>query len=338
MRLAALCCGWALPAAAQGFTLDFALPATALGERRAELTSYRLPTGPFRQDGVPTDLTEGRLDQTAWRLDAPGLTTLQLLVPLRAQIAAAGWQTVFECETEACGGFDFRYGIDVLPEPEMHVDLGDFRFLSARRIGPGGDEVLSLLVSRSDEQGFVQMTLVGAAAVADLSASSKSPVALDDLAEAAAGPPPAAPPVAMAAAPELGQADPPAAPPADLASALAAGQPWPLEDLAFSFGVGRLQAGDYESLVQLAAWMVSHPEASVTLVGHTDSSGAVDANTALSLKRAEAVRAELAARFGIDPARIATKGAGPLSPRADNATQEGRIKNRRVEVVANPAR
>ena len=156
-----------------------ALPATALGERRADLTSYRLPTGPFSPEGVPAQLTEGNLDQTAWRLDAAGQSTLQIMVPLRDQIKAAGWNTLFECETAACGGFDFRYGIDVLPEPEMHVDLGDFRFLAATRAGKRGAEFLSLLVSRSADQGFVQMTLVGAEAAPDLTASTKSPLVPD---------------------------------------------------------------------------------------------------------------------------------------------------------------
>lgn len=329
LRLGLLFCAALLPVPAQAFTLEFPLPATPQGERRADLTSYRLPTGPFRQDQVPTELAEGNLDQTAWRLDAPGQTTLQILAPLRDQITAAGWQTVFECETEACGGFDFRYAIDVLPEPEMHVDLGDYRFLAARRDGGDGPEYLSLLVSRSADQGFVQMTLVGTEAAPDLSASTKSPEALDAGAEPAEGKPVA----------ELAASLPdPAATPDDLTAALDAGAPWPLDDLSFSFGVARLKAGDYASLQVLADWLAANPEATIALVGHTDSSGALAANTALSKKRAEAVKAELVTRFGIAEARIRADGVGPLSPRADNATQEGRIKNRRVEVISTPTR
>lgn len=342
-------CAVLSPLSAQAFSLEFPIPATPLGERRADLTSYRLPTGPFQQDGVPARLTEGNLDQTAWRLDAVGKTTLELLVPLRAQIAAAGWETLFACETQACGGFDFRYAIDVLPEPEMHVDLGDYRFLAARRDGPRGEEFLSLLVSRSADQGFVQMTLVGAEATPDLIASTKSPEdPLDgDVAAIAAQSGtqtiPQTVPLADLAAPD--SAMPVAetvaangAAPESLGAALSAGLPYALDDLVFAPGVARLSRGEYPSLGALAAWLQANPQATVTLVGHTDSRGGRAANTALSKKRAEAIRAELATRFGIDPARIAAEGAGPEFPRADNDTAEGREKNRWVEVVRTSTR
>ena len=334
-----------LPLSAQAFSLEFPIPATPLGERRADLTSYRLPTGPFQQDGVPARLTEGNLDQTAWRLDAAGKSTLELLVPLRAQIAAAGWETLFACETQACGGFDFRYAIDVLPEPEMHVDLGDYRFLAARRDGPRGEEFLSLLVSRSADQGFVQMTLVGAEATPDLSASTKSPEdPLDgDVAAIAAQTGTQTVPLADLQAPDTAalQAEQVAAngvDPESLGAVLSAGLPYALDDLVFASGVARLSRGEYPSLGALAAWLQANPQATVTLVGHTDSRGGRAANTALSKKRAEAIRAELAARFGVDPARIAAKGAGPEFPRADNDTAEGREKNRWVEVVRTSTR
>lgn len=332
-------CAGLTPVGVQAFSLEFPVPATALGERRADLTSYRLPTGPFRQDAVPTQLTEGNLDQTAWRLDAAGKSTLQILAPLRDQIAAAGWATLFECETEACGGFDFRYGIDVLPEPEMHVDLGDFRFIAARRDGTRGEEFLSLLVSRSADQGFVQMTLVGAEATPDLSASTKSPEADPEVADALPEDVAAAIAAQMPPTQSLPDAAQPAEqPPADLVAALDAGQPFALEDLVFPSGMARLGAGDFPSLGVLAEWMAAHPQASVALVGHTDTSGSLEANTALSKKRAEAIREVLIARFGIEPSRITAQGVGPLSPRASDDTAEGRKKNRRVEVVSTPTR
>lgn len=334
LRLALALCASVSPAVADAFALDFPLPATALGERRADLTSYRLPTGPFRQDGVPAQVTEGNLDQTAWRLDAAGQSTLQIMVPLRDQIKAAGWNTLFECETAACGGFDFRYGIDVLPEPEMHVDLGDFRFLAATRAGKRGAEFLSLLVSRSADQGFVQMTLVGAEAAPDLTASTKSPEEPFDADVAAAI---AAQSTQSAPTGQVAEALP-APPPADLPAALDAGLPFALEDLVFPSGMAELASGDYPSLATLADWLDAHPDAAIVLVGHSDSSGSLDANTALSRKRAEAIRTELTARFGIDPLRISADGIGPLSPRASNETEEGRTKNRRVEVVTTPTR
>jgi OOP family OmpA-OmpF porin len=69
----------------------------------------------------------------------------------------------------------------------------------------------------------------------------------------------------------------------------------------------------------------------VIAVGHTDATGKADYNQALSNKRAEAVKAYLVSK-GIESNRIYTEGKGLTQPVADNATKEGRAKNRRVEV------
>lgn len=305
---------WGMTAAlpAMAMVPDFGMTATQAGERREAVSSYAVPTGPWRAGAIPVVTAEGAVSQTAWKLDAPGKSTLELLQPLRDQAQAAGYETVFECEAQTCGGFDFRYGTDILPEPEMHVDLGDYRFLAARRDGADGAEWLTLVVSRSADTGFVQMTLVGAQpeVAPDLSVSTKSPS--DGAAPVESG--------AMAAAPVM---------------ALDAGKPLVLQGLDFPSGKAELVAGDHASLRDLADWLAAHPQAGVELVGHTDGSGNPDANTALSLARAEAVRAALVA-LGADPARIGTRGAGPSEPVADNDTPEGRAKNRRVEVILTP--
>ena len=134
-----------------GLTLE--LPAQVLAEQtRSEVPgSYALPTAVFDGRSVPARVVEGALDQRAYRLEAPGLTTLAILSPLRDQVKAAGFDLVFECEARRCGGFDFRFGTDVMPEPDMYVDLSDFRFLSAAR----GDEAVSLLVSRSSSSVYI---------------------------------------------------------------------------------------------------------------------------------------------------------------------------------------
>ncbi len=69
----------------------------------------------------------------------------------------------------------------------------------------------------------------------------------------------------------------------------------------------------------------------IIAVGHTDAIGADAYNQALSVRRAEAVKAYLVSK-GIEKNRVYTEGKGEKSPVADNKTAEGRAKNRRVEI------
>jgi outer membrane protein OmpA-like peptidoglycan-associated protein len=73
---------------------------------------------------------------------------------------------------------------------------------------------------------------------------------------------------------------------------------------------------------------------SIFVVGHTDATGALDHNLKLSRARAQAVVGALVGQYGIAAARLDPHGLGPLAPVASNATDEGRQKNRRVELVA----
>ena len=85
-------------------------------------------------------------------------------------------------------------------------------------------------------------------------------------------------------------------------------------------------------LDQVSALMRDNPALRLSIEGHTDSTGTPERNKALSLERAKAVAAALTAA-GIDAKRLATMGWGQEKPLADNGTEEGRAKNRRVELV-----
>jgi outer membrane protein OmpA-like peptidoglycan-associated protein len=308
--------GLALGAPALGLTLDLSAPILAEETRSEARGSHDLPTGPFAAGVLPTRTIEGRVTQRALQLDAPEVPTLAMFAPLRDQIIAAGYEVQFECQARACGGFDFRYAVDVMPEPDMHVDLGDFRFLSAIR----GEEAISILVSRSALTGYVQITQVAAAAEADIPASP--PVAAVD----------------MDALPDGGLAQGQILPDTEVGAALDERGSAVLGDLDFASGAAALTGADYPSLAAVAAWLQANPEGTIALVGHTDASGSLPANIALSERRAEAAAQLLIDRYGVDSARVVARGVGFLSPRATNQSEEGRQKNRRVEVVVTSTR
>ena len=304
-----LCAGWlflAGPVAA--LTLD--LPGEILTEEHRSVSpgSYALPIGPYDGNAVPSRQVEGAVDQRAFQLQAQGMTTLAILQPLRDQLLAAGFTLVFECEARLCGGYDFRYGIEVIPEPDMHVDMSDFRFVSAEKAG----ETVSLLVSRSAFAGYVQITRV-------------SPTGRPS--------PAATVPVDLDAAPARPAPDPVLPGNSDLVAELDAAGRAVLDDLVFASGSAALADGSYPSLAAVAAWLAANPAATIAVVGHTDASGSLAANIALSERRAETVAQVLIDRLGVDRSRIVAEGVGFLAPRATNQTVDGRQKNRRVEVV-----
>jgi outer membrane protein OmpA-like peptidoglycan-associated protein len=106
--------------------------------------------------------------------------------------------------------------------------------------------------------------------------------------------------------------------------------------ILFDVDKSDLKAAAKTNLNNLAASLVNNPQTNITIVGHTDSSGPLDHNMDLSVRRAESVRSYIIAN-NVNGNRLATKGLGPKEPIADNATADGKAQNRRVEIsiVAN---
>ena len=109
-------------------------------------------------------------------------------------------------------------------------------------------------------------------------------------------------------------------------------------DAGFATNSAVLNANMYPILQRLAQTLNQNPAATVSIVGHTDSTGTDAINNPLSQRRADAAKAYLVSQ-GVAGSRIATSGAGSTQPIASNATVDGRAQNRRVEIfVAEPAR
>lgn len=302
----------ALPMMSAAMQLDFPRNATLTGEKTVGHGSYHMPISTWDNGELPTIWAEGEITQQAWKISASGLTSLQILDPLKTQLSDAGFDLVFECETEFCGGFDFRFETEVMPEPLMHVDLGDFRFLAAQRMTEARPEYISLLVSRSQNAGFIQLIRVGEPSdSAELATSTKNPAMVTQ----AEGP-------ADVTLPDL-----------PLGRALDEKGHFILDDLQFETGSSDLGDGNFASLATLAGYLAANPTRTVALVGHTDATGALKVNIAVSKKRANSVMRRLISEYGTDKSQVIAEGNGFLSPRASNLTEGGRAQNRRVEVI-----
>ncbi|MCB4454908.1 OmpA family protein [Leisingera sp. McT4-56] len=259
---------------------------------------YQLPVGPETADKVPSQRFEGQISRRTWRVEKAG-TVLQILAPLREQLTGQGYEVLLDCAARDCGGFGFRFGIEVVPAPDMMVDISRYHFLSAAK----GEAAVSVLVSRAGGAAYVQVISVQ--------------------------PPEAAPAVVK---PAVQQPTDPERP-VELAKVLEVRGHAVLTDLVFDSGSTRLQDGSYASLRALAAFLAANPQYRLLLVGHTDTVGSQEQNVAISERRAQSVKERLAGAYGAEEARIDVAGAGYLAPIASNQIPEGREANRRVEAV-----
>ncbi len=106
-----------------------------------------------------------------------------------------------------------------------------------------------------------------------------------------------------------------------------------LEQVQFDFGKATIKKESDPLLDSVAEVLKEHPEIlKVEVQGHTDDKGAKALNAKLSQDRADAVRKALEKR-GIEGGRLVSKGYGPDKPIADNKTDDGRAKNRRVQFI-----
>jgi len=87
-----------------------------------------------------------------------------------------------------------------------------------------------------------------------------------------------------------------------------------------------------QTISQIVQMLKANPGLNISIEGHTDNMGNPKSNKTLSDERAKAVVSAIVAQ-GIDAKRLSALGHGQEKPVADNKTEEGRAKNRRVELV-----
>lgn len=304
MRAAALLLALAGPAAAE--VPDPGIPRGADRTARVERANarYALPVGPFGGEGPATLPLRGRVVwQASRREDGPG--TAAAIEGYRARLEAMGFEEVFACRGEACGGIDFRLGVELLPAPAMVMDTADFAQLSMARGGERAAHV-SVLVSRVLGALHVQTVTVVPGGEA----------------------------MALADSPPAGEA-PAIAMPGEIRALerrLRERGHVRVDGLDFETGGARIAGRSSATLDALARLLGAEDAPEVVIVGHSDNRGGLELNRELSRDRAEAVRAALVER-GVPASRLSAEGVGFLAPVASNETEAGRARNRRVELV-----
>lgn len=119
----------------------------------------------------------------------------------------------------------------------------------------------------------------------------------------------------------------------DMAKSIAATGKIALYGIYFDTNKSVVKPESKPTLDQIAALLKGQPMLKIGVVGYTDNVGGVAPNLTLSKRRVDAVTNALVEDYAIDAARLVPSGAGMGSPLATNDTEEGRAKNRRVELV-----
>ena len=104
-------------------------------------------------------------------------------------------------------------------------------------------------------------------------------------------------------------------------------------DIYFDSGKSEIKHESAEAFKNIAEYLNANKDKKYIIVGHTDNIGDFEANIKLSQQRAEAVKNELISKYGVSAEQLSSYGVGSTVPVSTNHTEEGRAKNRRVEIV-----
>ncbi|RII27159.1 MAG: hypothetical protein CXR31_07860 [Geobacter sp.] len=104
-------------------------------------------------------------------------------------------------------------------------------------------------------------------------------------------------------------------------------------DIEFDINKADIRPQYHDEVAKVGNFMKKYPTTTAVIEGYTDEVGSDDYNMQLSQRRAESVVKFLVESFGIDPSRLSAKGYGKTKPVADNSTDAGRQKNRRINAI-----
>ncbi len=255
---------------------------------------------------------EGRVTRLVYTAP-PERSTLEVLRNYEQELTRGGFQTLFTCGGTACssqsnGLTQLLYPLErsqTLKGQDLPLVLTmpqDARYIAAKRTTPQGATYASILVAKDTNPG-VPRTYNKAVVLLDVVETKEMDTGLVTV-------------DAAAMAKEIAQSGHVA-----------------LYGIYFDTNKADLKPESEPALKEIAKLLAQDAGLRLLVVGHTDSVGGYDANIALSNRRAAAVLQELTTKYGVAVERLRAVGVGMAAPVASNDTDEGRAKNRRVELV-----
>ena len=277
---------------------------TIIAQTRRDFDAYVVPLGPAdaseKKFKKQEDL-EGKVTKTLYQAPA-GSSPLAVYRSYETALRSAGFEILFSCTTRQCG-----------QEGSLQNTLGYGRKYLAALEGRSLDDTASYLLTARQAKGPTYVVVV-ASHHYGIPANVFYTVDVVEVKPLQTG---------LAAVNAQGLAD-------DLTRAGHA----PVYGILFDTDQALIRPESKPVLDEIAKLLRIQPTMRLHVVGHTDNAGTFAHNMALSKQRADAVVTTLTGEYQIAPARLVANGVGPLAPVASNASEDGRARNRRVELVA----
>jgi OOP family OmpA-OmpF porin len=267
-----------------------------LEHKVVEFDEFQLPMGPI----VDTDKftksqhLEGKV--TRFKYSMPeNRSSLEIERSYENALRRGGFEVLFTCSGKPCFGDKFHWGYTSGSWGTWCGNCAEpMKFLSAKLSRPSGDIYVSLVVVKDAYEGGTWLSVVEVKGMeAGLVKVDASAMAKDIA--------------------ETGHAS--------------------LYGIYFDSGKSVVRPESDPTLSEIAKLMASNPRLKLQVVGHTDNVGTFTDNLVLSKQRADAVLTALVQRYRVLAERLQAGGVGPMAPIATNKNEDGRGKNRRVELV-----
>jgi len=285
---------------------------TIIGYSHKKFDEYLLPAGKVIRDEKDafkyekSKTVEGEVTRILY-LASKDASVAEVFRNYERNLKRKGFETIYSCKSsgnEPCGSW--MAGMkNFQPELASHAYnfMGENRYISMVKRDPKGDEYVSLLVY---DYGFDYYTDRYRHPMAQLDVIRAEP--LDDSQ------------IQVLAAKAL-------------SGAIAETGHVALHGIYFDTDSAVLKPESKAALNEIGKLLGQEPGLKLFVVGHTDNTGAFAHNMDLSKRRAAAVAVALAKAYGVAQDRLSAHGVGQLAPVAPNTTEEGRARNRRVELV-----
>lgn len=272
----------------------------AYADYKLAIAAIKANGGKDKNPNAVTPL-EGKFTRIAYK--APeGRSALEVFRNYEQAIKAAGFETMFTCERDTCGGRNFSLAIAGDPLYSLFGDQqAEQRYVAARLKRPQGDAYAALyVVMHRAGGGPLKDRALALLEITEVKAMEERMTVVESSAM---------------------QRD------------IAASGRVAMHGILFDFDKDSMRPDSRPQLEEIAKFLKTQPDLRVLIVGHTDAKGAYDYNRDLSHRRARSIVDTLVRDHGVAAARLTPVGVGMAAPMATNRTDQGRALNRRVELV-----